>query len=75
MALLEAGRVCMKTQGRSAGHKVVVIELKDGKAVVEGIGVKRKACSIRHLHPTPQKISISKNATHEQVTELLKGTK
>jgi large subunit ribosomal protein L14e len=75
MALLEEGRVCMKTQGRGAGKKVVVLELKDGKALVEGIGVKRKAVSIRHLYPTPQKVSVSKSATHEHITELLKGTK
>lgn len=74
MSLLETGRVCVKMQGRNAGQKVVVLELKDGKAVVEGVFVKRKACNIHHLYPTEQKVHVSKSASHEDIANALKGS-
>jgi len=57
MAGLEKGAVCIKTRGRSAGKKVVVLEFdkKGSFAVVEGPNGKKKRCNVMHLFPTGQK--------------------
>ncbi len=54
MSGLEKGAVCIKTKGRKAGARVVVVEFdkKTGFAIVEGKTVKRKRCNILHLFPT-----------------------
>ena len=42
---MEIGRVCIKTKGREAGQKVVVLsDVKSGKVLVDGEKVKRKEC-------------------------------
>jgi large subunit ribosomal protein L14e len=60
MASIEVGRVCVKTAGREAGEKCVIIELIDEKFVeVVGISVKNKRCNIGHLEPLEKTIEVS----------------
>jgi large subunit ribosomal protein L14e len=75
MAIMEAGRICIKTTGKEAGKKIVVIktEGKENKAVIEGIGIKRKNCNIRHLFPTKEKINITEKTSKEEILKALKG--
>lgn len=75
MAVIETGRVCVKTRGRNTGKKVVVMDVEKGFAVIDGIGFKKKKCNVLHLFPTTQKIHVTKNSTHEHVEKLLKGAK
>ncbi len=54
MALLEKGRVCVITQGRDAGKKVVIEEVGKDFVTVEGDSVKKKKCSLKHIFPTKE---------------------
>ena len=60
MASIEVGRVCVKTAGREAGEKCVIIELIDEKFVeVVGTSVKNRRCNIGHLEPLEKTIDVS----------------
>ncbi len=55
MRSLDVGSVCMKTTGREAGEKAVVVEVVDDNFVVigsfEGSHVRKRKCNITHLIP------------------------
>ncbi|HLD58464.1 MAG TPA: 50S ribosomal protein L14e [archaeon] len=71
---IEIGTVCIKTKGREAGKKVVVVDF-DGKsqfAVIDGPKIKRRKCNLRHLFPTKEKIEITKSSDKSKIVELLK---
>jgi len=71
--IMEIGRVCLKTRGREAGRKVVVLsEVKNGKVLVDGAKVKRKECNVLHLFPLKEKISVGKEAKHEEIIKAMK---
>ena len=56
MAGIKEGSVCIKTRGRNAGKKVVVVAVeKNGFVIVEGEKLKKKRCNTRHLFPTGEK--------------------
>ncbi|MDL2270317.1 50S ribosomal protein L14e [Methanobrevibacter sp. OttesenSCG-928-I08] len=60
MASIEVGRVCVKTAGREAGEKCVIVEIIDEKFVeVVGESVKNRRCNISHLEPTADTIEVS----------------
>ena len=77
MPAIEVGRICVKTLGREAGKKCVIVDLVDKnyvlitgpKAVTE---IKRRRANINHLEPTNEKLDINRGATDEEVTEALK---
>ena len=75
MALIEVGRVCIKTKGRSAGKKCVVVDMDKDFAIVAGIGIKKRKCNVRHLFPTSHKIHVTKGASDKEIVEHLKGVK
>ncbi|OQD59072.1 LSU ribosomal protein L14E [Methanobrevibacter arboriphilus JCM 13429 = DSM 1125] len=63
MASIEVGRVCVKTAGREAGEKCVIIELIDENFVeVIGGSVKNRRCNINHLEPLEETIEVSDDA-------------
>lgn len=73
----EVGRVCIKTSGRDAGKRCVVVDLMDKNfALVTGpkqvSGVRRRRVNVNHLKPLEEKIAIEKGATDEQIAALLK---
>ena len=69
---MELGQVCIKTRGRDAGKKVVIIsDIKEGRVLVDGPKVRRKQCNILHLFPTEKKIKIGKDAKHEDIIKNL----
>jgi large subunit ribosomal protein L14e len=79
MGLIEVGRVCIKTAGREAGKKCVVVKIIDKNFVEitgpkELTGVRRRRVNIKHLLPLPLKIDISEGAGDEEVLEALKDT-
>ncbi|MET1101598.1 MAG: 50S ribosomal protein L14e, partial [Pyrodictiaceae archaeon] len=63
MPAIEVGRICIKSAGRLAGRKCVIVDLIDENFVLvtgpkDISGVKRKRSNIKHLIPTPEKIDI-----------------
>ncbi|MBS3062103.1 MAG: 50S ribosomal protein L14e [Candidatus Diapherotrites archaeon] len=73
MAGIEVGRICIKTTGRNAGKRVVVVDIeKDGFVTIEGVEVKRKRCNPSHLFVTPEKAELKKGAKREEIVSALK---
>jgi large subunit ribosomal protein L14e len=73
----EVGRVCVKTSGRDAGKRCVIVDLMDKNfALITGpktvSGVRRRRVNVNHLKPLEEKITIEKGATDEQIAGLLK---
>ena len=80
MSMIEIGRICVKTKGREAGKRCVVVDIIDKNFVLasgpkELTGVKRRRVNINHLEPTEEKINIKKNATDDEIKVLLEKEK
>jgi large subunit ribosomal protein L14e len=76
MTAIEIGRICVKTAGREAGHKCVVVDLIDKNFVLvtgpkDVTGIKRKRVNMGHIEPTQDKIDIERGATDESVANAL----
>ncbi|MCR6668396.1 MAG: 50S ribosomal protein L14e [archaeon YNP-WB-040] len=76
MSAIEVGRICVKTRGREAGKKCVIVDIIDDKFVlVTGpksvSGVKRRRSNIKHLEPTEKKIEVKAGASDDEVMEAL----
>jgi len=71
---LEEGTVCIKTHGKEAGRKCIVIDFdkKTGKITVEGPQVKKRKCNPKHLMPLKKKIAVKKGMKKEEIAKLLK---
>ena len=70
MAAIEVGRVCIKTAGREAGEKCVILDIIDKNFVeVVGVNVKNRRCNI-NLEPTEKKIEIKSEDVEEIKKEL-----
>jgi len=74
MASIEVGRICVKTRGREAGSKCVIVDIIDENFVlVTGpsklSGLKRRRSNISHLEPTNKKIDIQKGASDEEIEQ------
>jgi large subunit ribosomal protein L14e len=75
---MEVGRICVKTVGREAGKKCIIVDIVDKNFVlITGpktvSNIKRRRANINHLEPTQEKIDINRGATDEEVTEALKA--
>jgi len=75
--MIEIGRVCVKTAGREAGRKCVVIDtIDDTYVMITGpkalTKVKRRKCNIVHLEPLEDMLKIVKNAGDPEVEKALK---
>ena len=76
MPAIEVGRICIKTCGREAGKRCVIVDLIDKNFVlVTGpksvTGVRRRRANINHLSPTEEKINIKRGASDEEVLQAL----
>jgi large subunit ribosomal protein L14e len=70
---MEIGQVCIKTMGREAGRKAVILsEVKKGKVLIDGDKIKKRECNILHLFPLSKKINVNKETKHEEIIKLLK---
>ena len=65
--MIDVGRVCVKTAGREAGKKCVVVEVADANFVVVDGNVRRRKCNIAHLEPVDQTIDLEKDGSRESV--------
>jgi len=73
---IEVGRICVKTTGREAGLKCVIVDLIDDNFVLvtgpkEVSGVKRRRANVKHLIPLEESINIPKGASDEEIKKAL----
>lgn len=76
MPVMELGRCVVKSQGREAGRKAVIVDILDRNFVlITGpqtiSGIKRKRANIKHLEPLEQKVTIPRGAGDEEVETAL----
>jgi len=73
---IRVGRICVKTAGREAGLKCVIVDLIDDNFVLvtgpkDVSGVKRRRANIKHLIPLEDAIDIPRGASDEEVRRAL----
>ncbi|MCS7374516.1 MAG: 50S ribosomal protein L14e [archaeon GB-1867-097] len=76
MVAIDIGRICVKTRGREAGKKCIIVDIIDDKYVLitgpkELTGVKRRRVNIKHIEPTELKIEIKPGVSDEEVIKAL----
>ncbi|MBW2976684.1 50S ribosomal protein L14e [Candidatus Woesearchaeota archaeon] len=71
--MIEIGRLCIKTAGRDAGLKCVVVDILDNRFVLIDGETRRRKCNILHLEPLEQTVKIKKKCSHEEVSKALKA--
>lgn len=67
--MIEIGRLCIKTAGRDAGKKCVVLEIIDNTYVLVDGQTRRKKVNVKHLEPTPRVLEIQQGSSHDVVVE------
>ena len=80
MTAIQIGRVIVKTNGREAGKKGIIVDiinpnyvlLTGPKAVTS---VRRRKCNVRHLEPTDKVVSIKRDATDDEVAAAIETAK
>jgi len=80
MPAIEIGRVCVKTVGREAGLKCVIVDLMDKNFVlVTGpstlTGVKRRRVNLKHIEPVEFKIDIDRGCEDKGILKAIKSSK
>lgn len=70
---IEIGRLCIKTAGRDAGKRAVIVDILDERSVLIDGETRRKRCNIAHLELLGQVVKLEKNQSHEEVLGILKG--
>jgi large subunit ribosomal protein L14e len=80
MTAIQIGRVIVKTNGREAGRKGVIVDVINPNYVLltgpkSVTSVRRRKCNIRHLEPTDKVVSIKRDATDEEVTAAIETAK
>ena len=70
--MIEIGRIVIKTAGRDASKKAVIVDIIDNNFVLIDGETRRRKCNIKHLEPLAQVVKIKKNASHEEVSKVLK---
>ncbi len=78
LTAIEVGRICVKTYGREAGKKCVIVDVIDKNFVLvtgpKSINrVKRRKANVSHIEPTQEKIEIKRGAADEEIVEALKS--
>jgi len=67
--MIEVGRICVKTAGRDAGMKCVVVEILDKNFVMIDGQTRRRKCNILHLEPLDETIKIKPKASRDEIAE------
>ncbi len=79
MNIMDIGRICVKTYGREAGRKCIIVERDDDDnyVIITGpkslTGVRRRRCNIRHLEPTRKVIEIDEGIDDETLLDVLES--
>jgi len=80
MKSIEVGTICIKTIGREAEQKCIIVDIIDKNFTLitgpkEVNGVKRRRANIKHLIPTEETVDIKKGSTDKEVIDALKKAK
>jgi len=80
LAVLSVGRICVKTRGREAGSKCVIVNVIDRSFVeVTGprdlTGVKRRKVNVSHLTPLDKALKIRKGTSDKVVLSALRRSR
>lgn len=67
----EIGRVCVKTAGRDASKKCVIVEIIDNNYVIIDGETRRKKCNVAHLEPLKSLVDIKAGAEHSVIAKAL----
>jgi large subunit ribosomal protein L14e len=78
LTAIEVGTICVKTFGREAGKKCVIVDVIDKNYILitgpKSVNkVKRRKSNVNHVEPTQEKIEIKRGATDEEIIEALKS--
>jgi len=74
VSAFDVGRVCVKLRGREKGLECVVVDAIDRNyVVIAGPGIRRRRVNMHHLRPLDRSVSISSDATDEDVSAALGG--
>jgi large subunit ribosomal protein L14e len=76
MPAIEIGRICVKTAGREAGKKCIIVDVIDKNFVLvtgphQINKVKRRRANIKQLEPTTAKIAIEKGAEDKVIEQKI----
>ncbi len=76
LSAMDVGRICVKLTGREAGSRCVIVDVVDRNYVIvtgppEVTGVRRRRVNMSHLQPLDEVVEISRNASDEEIAELL----
>jgi len=71
--MLSIGRLCVKTCGRDAGKKCVIVDVLDNNFVMIDGATRRRKCNILHLEPLDKELKLSKGASHADVAAAFKA--
>jgi large subunit ribosomal protein L14e len=76
---VEIGRICVKTYGREAGRKCVIVDIIDENFVVvtgpkKLTGVRRRRVNVGHIEPVDAKVNIEKGASDEEVEKAIESS-
>ncbi|MCI4397113.1 MAG: 50S ribosomal protein L14e [Thermoprotei archaeon] len=79
MPAVEIGRICVKTYGREAGRKCVIVDIIDENFVVvtgpkKLTGVRRRRVNVGHIEPVDAKVNIEKGASDEEVEKAIESS-
>jgi large subunit ribosomal protein L14e len=80
MAVIDIGRICIKTHGREMGQKCVVVERVDKNFVVvtgpkDLTGLRRRRANVDHLSPTKHKLDIKSGEDDKAVSQAITKAK
>jgi len=76
VSAMDVGRICLKTSGREAGKRCVIVDVIDRNYVMvtgpfEVTGVKRRRVNMNHLKPLDEAIEIPRNASDQEIVDIL----
>lgn len=78
MTAIEIGRLVVKTAGREATKKAIIVDLVDNNFVLvtgAGIsGVKRRRSNIKHIEPLSEKVDIERGSSDEDVQAAVEAS-
>jgi large subunit ribosomal protein L14e len=70
--MLDIGRVCLKTAGRDAGKKCVIVDILDKNFVMIDGETRRRKTNISHLEPLDAMLEIEKGADNAAVVAAMR---
>ena len=80
MTAIQVGRIVVKTNGREAGKKGVIVDLiNENYVLLTGpktlTSVRRRKCNINHIEPTDKMIKIKRDSTDEEIVAAIDTAK